>query len=73
VAAIDALSFRHIAIVADLRLAGRALPRLQRRAPRDAITVIRPLNHPTDSATCWPRHAREITSILRPRCPFSER
>ena len=59
VAAIDSISFWHIAIMADLRLAGGALPRLQRRAPRERITVIRPLNH----ASGWSK----LLAASRPR------
>ena len=45
VAAVDSISFWHIAIVADLRLARGTLPWWRRRTAREEIAVTRPLNH----------------------------
>src|SRR5258706_569938 len=44
-AAVDPISFRHVAIVADLRLTRRALPRCHRRTPKPGIAATRPLIH----------------------------
>jgi hypothetical protein len=44
VAAVDSISLRRIAIVADLRLARRAFPGWH-RPPREGIAATRPLNH----------------------------
>jgi hypothetical protein len=45
VASVDSIGFRPITLVADLRLARRALPRSTWRTPREVITVARPLAH----------------------------
>ena len=78
-AAVDSISFRHIAIMADLCLTRWALHRVQRRAPREGITVVRPLNHARGwsnlLAASRPRndvHFAAAVSFFRAlRCPIA--
>jgi hypothetical protein len=79
VAAVDSMSFWHIAIVADLRLARWTLPWWRRRTAREEIAVTRPLNHARGwsnfLAASRPRnhvHFAAAVSFFRAlRCPMA--